>query len=287
MDILNDILEKSSFLEETKDFNPANFKKNYINKRKPVLLKGYASKWPAAKKWDLDFLSDLEFNKSVRIEVGNVIQNETNVQRANFKTFIESLKTYKDTDKDKPYLSMFNLFDYFPDLKNDVDLSILTNYTKYNHPGAWIGPSGTITGFHWDSTDNILTQLKGRKLLVIASPKFKKQMYTSKKYDYDAIASQVDINNYDEKKFPMVKHVEFKKLILEPGDTVFIPRGWWHYVKSLDTSISVSNFGHYRKGLTYYKEFIEYRLHLRGLYKNGDCTCHKVIDGKRVVIGRS
>lgn len=38
---------------------------------------------------------------------------------------------------------------------------------------------------------------------------------------------------------------EFKKGkyiegVLEPGDGLFIPLGWWHYVRSLDVSFSVS-----------------------------------------------
>ncbi len=287
MDILDKILQDSKSLNETRNFDLKNFKKQYINKRQPIVLKGYANKWSALGKWNFDFLSNLEIKDTVRLEIGNVIQNDINVKRMDFKSYINALReNQEDGKKNKAYLSMFNLFGYFPELLEDVDLSILTNYTKYNTPGAWIGPAGTVTGFHWDSSDNILSQVMGRKLILLVSPKFKKAMYPSDKYDYDSHASQVDINAYDEVKFPRFKQVEIKKVILEPGDTLFVPRGWWHYVKSLDTSVSVSNFGSYRHGYTYYKEFIGYRLHMRGYYKTADCTCHKMVDGKRVTIGR-
>jgi mannose-6-phosphate isomerase-like protein (cupin superfamily) len=29
-------------------------------------------------------------------------------------------------------------------------------------------------------------------------------------------------------------------IVLEPGECVFLPLGWWHWVKSLDVSISLS-----------------------------------------------
>lgn len=31
-----------------------------------------------------------------------------------------------------------------------------------------------------------------------------------------------------------------KVIILEPGDVLFVPWGWWHYVESLDNSMSVN-----------------------------------------------
>lgn len=288
MDFLNDILSNSTSLEETNDFDSKGFSKNYISKKKPVLLKGYANNWKATKEWDFEFLSNLKFNKPVRIEVGNVIQNNTNVLRIDFKTYINQIiNSTTDNDDDKPYLSMFNVFDHLPDLINDTDLSILTDHTKHDFPGVWIGPSGTITGFHWDTADNILTQIKGKKLVLLASPKYKKEMYTSKKYDLDSIASHVDVNNYDEKKHPKFKDVQFLKVILEPGDTLYVPRGWWHYVKSLDASISVSNFGYSKRTLiTYYKEYVQFMLHMKGLYRTKECTCHKWENGKRVTLGR-
>lgn len=289
MDILDDILNKSEFIEETKDFNFKRFKKNYIKKKQAVLLKGYAKAWNAREKWDFEFLSNLDFDENVRIEVGNVIQNETKIEHLDFKAYINQIINSKtEKDKDQPYLSMFNLFDYYPELINDTDLSILANYTKLNFPGVWIGPAGTISGFHWDSTDNLLTQIQGRKLVLIASPKFKKEMYQSKKFDLDSTGSHVDINNYNKEKYPKFMDVEFFKVILEPGDSLYLPGGWWHYVKSLDASISVSNFGYSFKNIyaIYHKENLLMRLHMKGLYRNKECTCHVMVDGKRVLKGR-
>jgi hypothetical protein len=64
---------------------------------------------------------------------------------------------------------------------------------------------------------------------------------------------------------------------------LFIPRGWWHHVRSLDKSISVSNLGYDAKGLIV--DLVSHRvkqsLHDVGLYRV-PCTCHFVRDGKLV-----
>ncbi|CAP70263.1 uncharacterized protein PODANS_3_3460, partial [Podospora anserina S mat+] len=36
------------------------------------------------------------------------------------------------------------------------------------------------------------------------------------------------------------KRLEYVDCILEPGETLYIPVGWWHYVRGLSVSFSVS-----------------------------------------------
>lgn len=51
---------------------------------------------------------------------------------------------------------------------------------------------------------------------------------------------QVDVENPDLEKFPKFTEAPFLSCILSPGDTLFIPAKYWHYVRSLDLSFSVS-----------------------------------------------
>lgn len=271
-------------MPETTNFDTNIFKKDYLNLSKPVVLKGYADNWEAKKKWNLDFFGNLQGDK-VTLEVGNIFQNETNFLKEDLSAYIKKLKEEElSNKKNKTYLSLFNVFKMFPELKKDVDFSIFTKYTKKNNPFAWIGPSGTISGFHWDTQNNMLAQIKGKKLVLLVSPKYNKEMYVSKKYDAASVFSEVDINNYDETKHPKFKNVEIYSVVLNPGDVVFIPKGWWHYVKSLDVSISVNNFGYLLKDILFYRliDSLKYRLHLLGLFGAKNCTCHKVVEGKMV-----
>ena len=43
-----------------------------------------------------------------------------------------------------------------------------------------------------------------------------------------------------EERFPAVRQAEYTEAVLGPGDALFIPHGHWHYVRSLETSLSVN-----------------------------------------------
>jgi len=108
-----------------------------------------------------------------------------------------------------------------------------------------------VTGFHIDWGDNILAQLQGRKELHLASPEQSRFMYIGRKFDQGTTLSEVDLDNPDLQRFPLFEKAELIKIILHPGEMIFIPRGWWHHVRSLDASISVSNLALDLKGILF------------------------------------
>ena len=54
------------------------------------------------------------------------------------------------------------------------------------------------------------------------------------------IRLQVDLDNIDYQEFPKVEGLDFIDCVLEEGEMLYIPPKWWHYVRSLSTSFSVS-----------------------------------------------
>ena len=271
MNILEDVLSQSTPIETVTAIDSKTFKKNYFNK-KPVLIKGMAKDWGATKQWDLDFFLKLKNDNEVDLLSGNFIQNDNRYKKSSFQSFIQKLKD-AETNKEhiKDYLTTLDIFKYFPDLKKDIDFSFFEKHTDINDITAWIGPSGTISGFHNDTGKNMYAQIKGKKMFIIVSPKFNKKMYPSEKYINGGAASLVDINNFNTEKFPRFKEAEFIKVILEPGDILHVPSKWWHYVQALDTSISISDFGF--SELEMFKIRVIDYLHRKGYYKTKNCFC--------------
>ena len=287
-------------LIRVREIDSEEFYRSYFKPKKPILITDMTQNWPAMHKWSFEFLRTLNPSEKVYIERGNVLQQETDFQQRKFQEYIQSLiderqdeghksdleiddSKDRETRKPQDYLSVFDVFAIFPELKNDVDFSLIRQHTLKSYVFAWIGPGGTVTGYHIDWADNLLAQIVGRKRVYLVSPDQTQYMYPSKKYDFRATISSVDPDTYDAKRYPLFERVKPITTLLNPGEVLYIPRGWWHRVESLERSISVNNFGQDLAGLLFFqaRARIHHFLHELGLYRS-DCTCHMMINGKRV-----
>ena len=109
------------------------------------------------------------------------------------------------------------------------------------HGRVWIGPEGTVTPLHFDWHENVLCQLIGSKLVLLCEggiePDAREAFYPC---DGVPNASRVDAEAPDLAAFPLFARVKRRVCVLSPGQALFIPRGVWHYVRSLTPSVSAS-----------------------------------------------
>jgi len=90
---------------------------------------------------------------------------------------------------------------------------------------------------HYDTCDNILIQIRGRKRIVLFPPEEALNLYL------DGDKSQVlDIDEPDLEQVPDFKKAVRYEGVLEEGDIIFIPALWFHNITALDFSISVNVF---------------------------------------------
>ncbi len=258
----------------------------YIKRNRPLVMTRMMDTWPAKDKWTFEFFSQLSLEDEVHLEDGNIMQQDTQYHKASFRDFLEKLLAEPDGDAGgrRPYLSVFKIFAAFPQLRDDVDFTILNRHKRKHTVSGWIGPAGTVTGYHIDWGDNILAQVCGRKRLLLVAPDETRFMYRSRKFDQGTTLSQVDADHVDLERFPLYARATPIEVVLHPGQMLFIPRGWWHHVRSLDKSISVSNIAYDLKGILVDAGPFRVRqiLHNAGLYHRGECTCHMRRDGRRV-----
>ena len=101
---------------------------------------------------------------------------------------------------------------------------------------GWLGPKGTITGFHFDYADGLLAQVCGQKFVQLVSPQQSPCMYPSTKFDYGSKLCRADSRQFDPQEFPRFAEVRMQVSHLNPGQMLYIPHGWWHQVESLSAS---------------------------------------------------
>ena len=116
------------------------------------------------------------------------------------------------------------------DAKDEEDEDITIN--------CWFGPRGTVSPLHFDPKDNVLCQVVGVKYVRLYAREESEKLYPIE--GLLSNTSQVQVEDPDDEKFSQFRHAKYLECVLHEGEMLYIPAKYWHYVKSLSTSYSVS-----------------------------------------------
>jgi hypothetical protein len=231
----------------TVDFiEPQQFADLYYTPQKPVIIKDMAKQWPAYTKWNWDYFKKLVGHQ--RVGLYNNIKSDayTPINTADdYKTFGE----YIDMISEGPAgwrIFLFNIFDHAPRLVKDFTWPehLMTGFVK-KFPMLFVGGASSITHMHFDiDLSNILhTQFIGRKRVLLFPFAEQHKLYR-KPFE---VLSMADFSNYynehskvDYNQFPALKHAKGYEVIMEHGDTLFMPAGYWHHMEYLDSGFAMS-----------------------------------------------
>lgn len=86
---------------------------------------------------------------------------------------------------------------------------------------------------------HVRAQVVGRKYVRLYAPQHTASLYPFQE-GLTTNSSQVDVDAPDPARFPLATGLPYVDCLLEPGQMLYIPPGWWHYVKALSVSFSVS-----------------------------------------------
>ncbi|KAF7805383.1 lysine-specific demethylase JMJ30 [Senna tora] len=223
------------------------FLKDYFLSGSPVIISDCMAHWPAKTKWNnIDYLKRVAGDRTVPVEhalqIGkNYLCPEWKQELITFSEFLHRIESHGCSSGGPTYLAQHPLFDQINELRKDIHIPdyCFAGGGELRSLNAWFGPAGTVTPLHHDPHHNILAQVVGKKYIRLYSASVSEELYP---YTETMLrnSSQIDLDNIDERMFPKVKDLEFVDCILEEGEMLYIPPKWWHYVRSLTTSFSVS-----------------------------------------------
>ncbi|WOL12053.1 lysine-specific demethylase JMJ30-like isoform X1 [Canna indica] len=215
---------------------------DYFLRDSPVVISGCIDHWPARTKWkDIEYLKRVAGDRTIPVEVGkNYLCDEWKQELITFSQFLERIQS-TNYPSNLTYLAQHPLFDQIRELRDDI---MIPDYCfagggELRSLNAWFGPPGTVTPLHHDPHHNLFAQVVGRKYIRLYPTSASESLYPHTE-SMLSNSSQVDLDNIDLKEFPMVEDLDFMDCILEEGEMLYIPPKWWHYVRSLSTSFSVS-----------------------------------------------
>ncbi|XYJ09995.1 cupin-like domain-containing protein [Telluria sp. B2] len=110
-------------------------------------------------------------------------------------------------------------------------------FRKPGPPRFWLGPAGTVTPLHCDYDDNLFAQVWGSKRIFLAPPHHDAFLYT-REANALLFGSPFDPEAPDYERFPLARQAALIECIVEPGDMLYVPAGWYHQVRALSFSLS-------------------------------------------------
>jgi hypothetical protein len=217
------------------------FKNNYLDKRRPLVIKGLTKDWAARDKWTPEYLKQVVGNKVVPLYDNSKADPSKPINSAASQMPFDE---YIDLIKSQPTelrIFFFNIFKQAPQLLDDIVLpkDLMGGFLE-SMPAMFFGGSNSVTFLHYDiDLPHIFhTHFSGRKHIILFENKWKRRLYCIPNATY--ALEDYDVANPDISKFPALDGVQGIEVFLEHGDTLFMPTGYWHWMKYVDGGYSLS-----------------------------------------------
>jgi len=220
------------------------FLREYVIARRPVHIRGAVEGWSALQKWTPEYFKARFANKSVAVSYKD---------RMPFDEFVDRVLA---STREKPGPYMFRLFlheelpEVLPDLIPQNPYGFPGRYASplmfeyYRRPDGYLkllfgGIGGSFPVMHYDGDDShaAITEIYGDKEFLLYSPEDTPYLYPSPARANHSLVD--DPYEQDLARFPLLAKATQYGAYLKPGDTIFVPAGWWHSARAATTSISV------------------------------------------------
>ncbi|CAM9976017.1 unnamed protein product, partial [Scytosiphon promiscuus] len=253
-----------STVDRRTGLSPEDFRRDYEEPNKPVVLTDAAASWPAVQKWTRRQLSAA--HGDLRLHAGGL------------EFALKDYLRYAEESKDELPLYVFDkrFVDKCPDLGEGYSVpdvfpddlfSVLGKDRRPDHRWLIAGPARSGSSFHVDPncTSAWNATISGRKKWIMFPPGETPPGVHPSEDGLD-LAAPVSITewflNFYENCHAPGRKVRPLECVVSAGEVVFVPMGWWHCVLNLEWSVAITQNFVSRVNLPHVVKFLLTQKHL-------------------------
>jgi hypothetical protein len=229
-----------SQIDRVKTITKEDFITNYYKPQKPVVIERFIEDWPAYTKWNLDYIKQVAGDKEVPLYDDRPVNYEDKFNEPHARM---KMSDYVDLLQNKPTkfrIFLWNILKEVPILQKDFSYPNFGLPILKKLPMLFFGGKDSFTFMHYDiDFANIFHfHFEGKKEIILFDQQQSKYLY---KIPFSLISREdIDFSNPDFKKWPNLKKAKGYKTTLTHGNVLYMPEGFWHYMKYITPGFSMS-----------------------------------------------
>ncbi len=227
-------------IERVKTLSRKDFLDRYVKPQKPVVIEQLTADWPAYTKWHLEYIRDIAGDRAVPLYDDRPVSYKEGFNEAHATM---KMSEYIDLLKSRPTnyrIFLYNLMKEVPMLKDDFRWPNIGLRLVRQLPMLFFGGENSRVFMHFDiDYSNILHfHFHGKKRCVLFAPDQTKYLY---KVPHALISREdIDFDSPDFNKWPALAKAQGYVCELNHGEMLYMPEGYWHYMKYLTPGFSMS-----------------------------------------------
>ncbi|MEP3208049.1 MAG: cupin-like domain-containing protein [Maribacter sp.] len=231
---------KTTPVARVKNISKADFIEQHYKPQKPVLIENLTRSWPAYEKWNLNYIQERSGDQIVPLYNNEPAKDKESVyapkKEMKLYDYIEILKT-QPTDL---RIFFYELLKKMPELRNDFEYPDIGLKFFKKLPALFFGGGASKVFMHYDIDlpDSMHFHFDGHKSVTLFSPEQTKYLYRVPYSIHNLEA--IDMDNPDFEKYPALQYAEGMQVNMKHGDALYMPSGYWHYIKYLDGGFSMT-----------------------------------------------
>lgn len=209
-----------------------------IAARRPLVVTDLAADWPAMRRWSPERLAHRHGARRVRVYDATFgAPGRKYMGSIDTMSFAEFLEQTQVRARDLR-MFLYNLSHQIPELLDDIRIPEVGLRFSRRFVFSFFGCRGSTTPLHYDIDmgEVLHTVIRGRRRVRLFGPEASAALYRHP----CTVRSYVDLDAPDIERFPALTRAAGLEVVLEPGQTLYMPGGWWHEFHYLEAGMSVS-----------------------------------------------
>ncbi len=227
-------------IPRVKTIKKEDFIKQYYKPQKPVVIEQFIEDWPAYSKWNLDYIKDVAGDKTVPLYDDRPVHHKDGFNEPHATMKMADYVDLLQTKPTKFRIFLWNVLKEVSVLQNDFKFPDFGLRLMKGLPMLFFGGKDSYTFMHYDiDLANIFHfHFEGKKEIILFDQTQNKHLY---KVPFALITREdIDFSSPDLKKWPNLKNAKGFKTELNHGEVLYMPEGYWHYMKYITPGFSMS-----------------------------------------------